>query len=122
MSFKIDNKHIRYRSKAFYCFLKIYGLSLSFTFRIIKYSGFKKYFNINRLNRKSIALTNMHLLFKNIEYLLEDSLKQYFLICLKQFMESKSFRSYRFSLGYPTYGQRTHSNACTSKKTCYLIS
>jgi len=92
----------------------IYGLGKASTFLICKKLGFSKNLIINNLSKEHI-----NKLVKNIESLDKlvgkDLLKTRVLIT-KRLVFIKSYRGLRRYQGLPVRGQRTHTNAKTSRK------
>lgn len=93
---------------------KIYGLGISTSKLISKKLGF-----LPNLKTKHLTQGQLTLLIKTINSLnikLGGDLKKIQTINIKRLISIKSYRGLRMIQGLPVRGQRTHSNAQTSKK------
>lgn len=97
-----------------FALINIYGIGKANSFFICKKLGFSRNFTINDLSKEQISK-----LIKTIESLnllvAGDLLKSRLLIA-KQLVFIKSYRGLRRYRGLPVRGQRTHTNARTSRK------
>lgn len=97
-----------------FALINIYGIGKANSFFICKKLGFSRNFTINDLSKEQISK-----LIKTIESLnllvAGDLLKSRLLIA-KQLVSIKSYRGLRRYRGLPVRGQRTHTNARTSRK------
>lgn len=103
-----ENKYVKFGLR------HIYGIN-SFTATLIcKKLGFSKNFKIKNLSKKQL-----HKLIKTVELLnfkLATNLKKFNLFISKRLISIKSFKGLRKNKGLPIRGQRTHTNAKTSRK------
>jgi len=98
----------------FLSLMHIYGLGKFNSFLICKRLGF----SIN-LKIKNLSKEQLHELIKIIELLdlkLASDLKKFNLFVVKRLVSIKSYRGLRKTRGLPVRGQRTHTNAKTSRK------
>lgn len=110
---RIFNKKLIDSKKILYSLIKIYGINIFQSKRICKYVGINpkiktdnlKIFYINRL--QNFIKENII-----VEYFLKKKKKEKINLLLK----CKIIRGIRQYYGLPVRGQRTHSNAKTSKK------
>lgn len=92
----------------------IYGLGKSNSYLICKNLGFSKNLKVKNLSKEQV-----NKLIKTIEYLniqLSSDLKKLKLITTKKLIAIKSYKGLRRYQGLPVRGQRTHTNARTSRK------
>lgn len=104
-------------SKKNYCLFillsQIYGLNQKRSLYICKKFGFNKKTKINQItifDKKKIynyLIKKLQLSF-DLKKLKEKELKKYFIM--------KHYKSFRYRMGYPVRGQRTHTNASTARK------
>jgi small subunit ribosomal protein S13 len=93
---------------------KIYGVGHFTAVLICKKLGFSKNLKIKNLSKEQIVK-----LVKTIEFLklnISSDLKKSNMLNLKNLISIKSYRGLRRNQGLPVRGQRTHTNAKTSKK------
>jgi small subunit ribosomal protein S13 len=110
---RIINKKIENKKKISYALLKVYGINVFQTKKICKNTGLNpktqtlhlKNYHINRL--KNFIKENII-----IEHFLKEKKKKK----IQLLLEIKNKRGIRQHFGLPVRGQRTHSNAKTSKK------
>jgi len=114
--FKIINKNILAKKTAYKTFLSIYGISQSTMKKICFFLGIKLTFDIRKLKSDILIIELLHSFFKFIELLVETNLRRLEKIQLSKLMSTKCYRSQRFKLGLPSYGQRTHSNSKSARK------
>lgn len=92
----------------------IFGIGKLNSFLLCKKLGFSQNLKIKNLSKEQI-----NKLIKNIELsnlLLVSDLKKERLLKLKKLLSIKSYRGLRRNQGLPVRGQRTHTNARTSRK------
>jgi small subunit ribosomal protein S13 len=92
----------------------IYGISGFNAILICKKLGFSKNLKIKNLSKEQL-----HDLIKIVELLdlkLASDLKKFNLFVVKRLVSIKSYRGLRKTRGLPVRGQRTHTNAKTSRK------
>ena len=100
--------------KFFYIALSsIFGLGFKTTLKICSFFGISKKAKINNLNP---ILKNKIIIYieKNIK--ITDDLKQFLVQIKEQQFRLKTYKSQRTRFKLPSRGQRTHTNAKTSKK------
>jgi small subunit ribosomal protein S13 len=98
----------------FISLMQIYGIGHFNSILICKKLGFSKNLKTTDLSKEQIAK-----LVKTIEFLklnVASDLKKLNLLNSKNLVSIKSYRGLRRSQGLPVRGQRTHTNARTSKK------
>lgn len=93
---------------------RIFGIGRTSSFLICKTLGFSSNLLVNNLSDDQILK-----IIKTIESLdlqLSSDLKKINVVNLKDLVNIKSYRGLRRIQGFPVRGQRTHTNAKTSKK------
>lgn len=93
----------------------VYGIGSFNAALICKKLGLSKNFKIQNLSKEQL-----HKLIKIVELLdlkLTSDLKKFNLFVAKRLISIKSYRGLRKNRGLPVRGQRTHTNAKTSRKT-----
>lgn len=97
-----------------FALINIYGIGKANSFFICKKLGFSRNLIINDLSKEQLSK-----LIKNIESLnlvVAGDLLKYRLLIAKKLVSIKSYRGLRRYQGLPVRGQRTHTNARTSRK------
>lgn len=98
----------------FLSLMHIYGLGKFNSLSICKRLGFLKNLKVKNLSREQI-----NKLIKTIEHLnieLASDLKKLKILSTKKLISIKSYKGLRKTRGLPIRGQRTHTNAKTSRK------
>jgi small subunit ribosomal protein S13 len=98
----------------FLSLVHIYGLGKCKSFFICKRLGFSRNFKVENLSKEHSSR-----LIKTIEHLnlkLASDLKKSKLLATKKLIAMKSYKGSRKMRGLPARGQRTHTNAKTSRK------
>lgn len=103
-----DNKSV------FFALKHIYGIGSSNALNICRKLGFSENFKIKSLSKEQISQLLNLIEYLNIE--LASDLKKSQLINRKKLINVKSYRGLRRNQGLPVRGQRTHTNAQTSRK------
>jgi len=113
MVYLIESKIPDNRS-VFFALKYIYGIGKTNAFLICKKAGLSKNLKVKNLSKEQInqLLNLMEAL--NIE--LASDLKKLKLLNRKKLISIKSYRGLRRNQGLPIRGQRTHTNAQTSRK------
>ena len=96
--------------------LSIYGIGKSRAFLICKKIGL----SLN-LKIKDLSSSQVNQILKIVEssgYLVANDLRRSILLSKQRLVSIKSYRGLRRIKGFPVRGQRTHTNARTSKKFC----
>ena len=93
---------------------KIYGLGNYQTKLICKKLGFTNNLKTSKLTNEQIV--KLIKLIENTNLKITTDLKKYHIMTLKKLVNIKSYRGLRRLRGLPVRGQRTHTNASTSKK------
>ena len=109
----IFNKTISDSKSILYSLTILYGINEYQSKKICKNIGINPQITINKLKNNHVNLLTNYIN-KNIK--IEDILKQSKKKRLNELLEIKSYRGIRQSIGLPVRGQRTHTNAKTSKK------
>lgn len=97
-----------------FALINIFGIGKLNSFLFCKKLGFSQNLKIKDLSQKQITK-----LIKNIEsssLILANDLKKERLLKLKKLLLIKSYKGLRRNQGLPIRGQRTHTNARTSRK------
>lgn len=109
----IFDKTISNSKSITYALIELYGINTYQSTKLCKKLGINPTTNINKLNKnqlnKLISYLNKNI---EIEQLLIKKKKN----IVKNLLEIKSYRGIRHTLGLPVRGQRTHTNAKTTKK------
>ena len=92
----------------------IYGLSKSYTLSICQKLGFSKNITVKNLSKEQLSVLVKYI--ESLDILVAGDLLKTELLIAKRLVVIKSYRGLRRSQGLPVRGQRTHSNARTSKK------
>lgn len=98
----------------FFALTYIYGINKANSFFICKALGFSKNLKIKELSKEQI-----NKLIKLVDLLninVASDLKKIKLLTSKKLINIKSYRGLRKNQGLPVRGQRTHTNAKTSRK------
>lgn len=103
-----ENKSLRYALK------NVFGIGYTKSSLICKQLGFSNVLKVKNLSKTHLDQLINHMEFINIK--LANDLKQMNLLVKKKLIVIKSYRGMRRSRGLPVRGQRTHTNARTSKK------
>jgi small subunit ribosomal protein S13 len=93
---------------------KIYGLGNYQTNKICKQLGFTKNLKTNKLTNDQIFKLIKTIESSNLK--ITDKLKKLQVFALKNLVSIKCYKGIRKIQGLPVRGQRTHTNAKTSKK------
>lgn len=102
-------------TKSIYFALKrIYGIGKNRAFLICKKVGFS--YNIKVKNLSSSQVNQILKLVESLNFVLANDLKRSELLTKQKLVSIKSYRGLRRKQGLPMRGQRTHTNAKTSKR------
>jgi len=93
---------------------KVYGIGRNTAFLICKKLGFSINLKIKDLTQEQIA--EILQLIDSSDLLLNNELKKYKSMTLKNLIIIKSYRGLRRVQGLPVRGQRTHTNAKSARK------
>ena len=92
----------------------VYGIGKSKSLLICKKLGFSPNLKVNNLsNYKANQILKLT---ETLNFVLANNLKKYELLNKQHLISIKSYRGLRRKKGLPVRGQRTHTNAKTSKK------
>lgn len=99
----------------FFALTRIYGIGRSTAFLICKKLGFSINLKVKDLTQEQVSeiLQTVELL----DLTLNNELKKFKSLSLKKLISIKSYRGLRRVRGLPVRGQRTHTNAKSSRKT-----
>jgi small subunit ribosomal protein S13 len=101
-------------TSVFFALKHIYGIGSSTAYDICKKLGFSENLKIKNLSKEQISqLLN---LIESLNIELASDLKKLQLLSRKKLINIKSYRGLRRTQGLPVRGQRTHTNAQTSRK------
>jgi small subunit ribosomal protein S13 len=92
----------------------IFGVGKSNSIIICKKLGFSKNFKIKNLSKEQIQ--TLVTLIESFNLILVSDLKKFKSLIIKNLVTIKSYRGLRLKQGLPVRGQRTHTNARTSRK------
>lgn len=102
------------QKSVFFALTKIHGIGQSTAFYICKKLGFSTNLKIKNLNQEQVS--EMLKLIDSMSLLLNNDLKKFKSLTLKNLVIIKSYRGLRRVRGLPVRGQRTHTNAKSAKK------
>ena len=98
----------------FFALTHIFGMGESNSFLLCKKLGFSKNLKVKNLSKeqinKLVSITGLSNL------ILIDELKKFKMFKIKKLLSIKSYKGFRLKQGLPVRGQRTHTNARTSRK------
>lgn len=92
----------------------IYGLGRSYALSICKKLGFSKNLKVQYLSKDQI--TRLIKYIESLDIIIAGDLLKVRLLIAKKLVSIKSYRGLRRYQGLPVRGQRTHTNAKTSRK------
>ena len=92
----------------------IYGLGKAHSFLICKKLGFSKNLTVKDLSKEQIS--RLVKTIESLDMLVAGDLLKVRLLVAKKLVSIKSYRGLRRYQGLPVRGQRTHTNAKTSRK------
>jgi small subunit ribosomal protein S13 len=98
----------------FFALTKIYGIGKNTAFFICKKLGFSVNLKIKDLTQEQIM--EIVQLVDSLDLLLNNELKKFKSLTLKNLISIKSYRGLRRVRGLPVRGQRTHTNAKSARK------
>jgi len=98
----------------FYALTKVYGIGKNTAFFICKKLGFSINLKIKDLTQEQII--EILQLVDSLNLLLNNELKKFKSLTLKNLISIKSYRGLRRVRGLPVRGQRTHTNAKSARK------
>lgn len=96
--------------------LEIYGLNWSTSLYILSLHGLSKYIRIKNIPEFYLNFLNSML---KINFIITNTLIKNFKAKIRFKKALGTYNGLRLNLGLPSRGQRTHSNARTSKKKLY---
>ncbi len=102
------------QKSVYFALMKVHGIGKSTAFLICKKLGFSINLKIRNLNQGQI--TEILQLIDSLDLLLNNELKKFKSLTLKNLINIKSYRGLRRVRGLPVRGQRTHTNAKSAKK------
>ena len=109
----ILNTEISEKKKLHIALSSIFGLGFKTTFKICSFFGLSKKAKINNLTP---TLKNQIIVYIDKKIKITEDLKQFLVQIKEQQFRLKTYKSQRFRFNLPSRGQRTHTNAKTSKK------
>lgn len=92
----------------------IYGIGKSRSFLICKKLGFALNFKIKNLSDRQVRQISK--IVESLSYVIANDLRRSNLLSKQKLIAIKSYRGLRRKQGFPVRGQRTHTNAKTSKR------
>jgi small subunit ribosomal protein S13 len=92
----------------------IYGIGYKHAFSICKNLGFSKNLTVQALSKEQLSKLVKYV--ESLNILLAGDLLKARLLVAKKLVSIKSYRGLRRYQGLPVRGQRTHTNAKTSRK------
>ena len=101
-------------SGIFFALKNVYGIGKTRSLDICKKLGFSKNFKVNNLSEFQIK--TIVFLVENSNIVITSDLKKLKSLVIKTLVSIKSYRGLRKIKGLPVRGQRTHTNAKTSRK------
>jgi small subunit ribosomal protein S13 len=103
-----DNQSINF------ALVKIYGIGKSTSYLICKKLGFSLNLKVKNLLKDQII--EILKVIELLKLMLSQDLKKFKLLVFKNLVSMQSYKGRRRNLGFPVRGQRTHTNAKTSRK------
>ena len=101
----------------FFSLTTVYGIGKNTSFNICKNLGFSINLKIKKLSKTQIK--NLLSFISNSNLKINDDLKQFKILSIQNLISIKAYRGLRKIKGFPVRGQRTKTNAKTSKKFKY---
>ena len=101
------------KKQIFIALTDVFGIGKHTALKICKDLNLNPYERIKNIDNKNINLLNDHI-YKN--YLIGDDLKKQLIQNIKQSINSGSFHGKKLKAGLPANGQKSRSNAKTSRK------
>jgi len=98
----------------FFALANVYGIGKNTAFFICKKLGFSINLKVKNLSQEQII--EILQLIDSLNLLLNNELKKFKSLTLKNLITIKSYRGLRRVRGLPVRGQRTHTNAKSAKK------
>ena len=98
----------------FLSLMHVYGLGKSISLLICKRLGFSKNLKVKHLSKEQI--NKLVKTIENLDKELASDLKKLKILSTKKLVNIKSYKGLRKIKGLPIRGQRTHTNAKTSRK------
>lgn len=102
------------KKSIFFAMTQIFGIGKSQAFFICKKLGFSKNLKVKSLSKEQTQ--KLVSFIENSNLVLVGDLKKFKLLKLKKLLSIKSYKGLRLKQGLPVRGQRTHTNARTSRK------
>ena len=103
------------QKSVFFALTKVYGIGKSTAFLICKKLGFSINLKIKDLTQEQVV--EILQLIDSLNLLLNNELKKFKSLTLKNLISIKSYRGLRRVRGLPVRGQRTHTNAKSARKS-----
>lgn len=101
----------------FFSLTAVYGIGKNTASNICKNLGFSTNLKIKKLSK--IQIKNLLTFISNSKLKINDDLKQFKILSIQNLISIKAYRGLRKIKGFPVRGQRTKTNAKTSKKFKY---
>ena len=98
----------------YFALQSIYGIGKTNAVLVCKKLGFSKNLTVQALSKEQISRIIKHI--ESLDLLIAGDLLKARLLVAKKSVSIKSYRGLRRYQGLPTRGQRTHTNAKTSRK------
>lgn len=98
----------------FFALTHVYGIGKSTAFDICKKLGFSINLKIKDLTQEQTA--EIVQIINSLDLVLNNELKKFKSLTLKNLIQIKSYRGLRRVRGLPVRGQRTHTNAKSARK------
>jgi small subunit ribosomal protein S13 len=92
----------------------IYGIGLSLSYLILKELNINPNIKTNEIETEK--LVSIIKLIETKNYKIENDLKREINLNIKRLIDLKTFRGFRHKHGLPVHGQRTRTNAKTSRR------
>nr|BBC77707.1 ribosomal protein L13 [Nitzschia sp. NIES-3576] len=102
------------QKSVFFALTRVHGIGKNTAFSICKKLGFSINLKIKNLTQDQIS--EILQLISSLNLLLNNDLKKFRSVALKNLISIKSYRGLRRVRGLPVRGQRTHTNAKSAKK------
>lgn len=98
----------------FFAMTHVFGIGNSQAFLICQKLGFSKNLKVRDLSKEQVQ--KLVSTIENSNLIIMDDLKKLKLLKFKKLLSIKSYKGLRLNQGLPVRGQRTHTNARTSRK------
>lgn len=114
--FKIQNKNFFIKKNIYYTLKQITGMNILLIHKFVSRMGCTPFSDIRKFNYENTQFSKLREFFYTEEDYFEDTLLKKESISINFLKELHNYKGYRHIFKYPVRGQRTHTNAQTTKK------